>query len=195
MQKKVLTMMEIDDIIAEHKAGVSIWAIANNHNINAKRVDDIINNADHVERYVNVGLTDTQKRIVKHHYLRGEGINVLMQKAGADAWSVMEYLESEVFDAYRVREHIDEIKNMYYAGYDASETALRYNVTIRTAKAVYASFAKKDMTVDYLSGISLDELSEMYEMDVDTIANTVRRTVDRTLKMEVLKNEKQNNNI
>lgn len=195
MQKKVLTMTEIDDIIAEHKAGIAISTIASEHGINIKRVDDIVHNADHVERYVNVGLSDYQKRIVKHHWLRGDGIRVLMDKSGADAWSVMEYLESEVFDAYRVREHIDDIKNMYYAGYDADVTALRYNVTPRTIKSVYASLAKKDITVDYLSGISLSELSEMYDMDVDTITAVIKKTVDRTLKMEVLKNEKQNNNI
>lgn len=172
MKKKVLSSVEVNDILEELKDGVAVDKIATAHNVSRERIREIRDNSDTAAiAALGTNLSTEQKKLIKQMYSKDccTVAEVVAAVGVQHAWAVMEYCESPIFDDKRVRYKIKDIIKMYFQGYENQEIADYYNVKLSTVQKITTRARNEAVLKDYKDGVPIWHLLDMYNMDAEEL--------------------------
>lgn len=180
MKKKVLSKMEVEDILEELEQGVAVDKIATAHNVSRERVREIRDNSDTAAvAALGTNLSTEQKKLIKQMYSKDScTVAEVVAAVGMQyAWATMEYCESLIFDDKRVRYKIKDIIKMYFQGYENQEIADYYNVKLSAIQKITTRARNEAILHDYKSGVSVWNLLDMYDMDTEELQTLLCKMV------------------
>ena len=180
-----LSRLEIEDIITDLREGKSMKKIAEEHDISDTRVADIRDSVDDVAEmaHIHSKLTTEQKKKIKQMYSENvPQLEIAKQLNIKDVFSVMEYCDSVANDKHRINNSYRDICLAYHAGCDKDDIAKMYNISPASASGICTQLRNKDILQDYKSGITADELIDMYDLDADELSKIICSQVRREIK-------------
>ena len=185
MKKKVLSSVEVNDILEELENGVAVDKIAAAHNVSRDRIREIRDNSDTAAvAALGANLTTEQKKLIKQMYSKdsctvAEVVNAVGMQ---HAWAVMEFCESSIFDDKRLRYKIKDVIKMYFAGYENQEIADFYNVKLSAIQKITTRAKNEAILKDYKDGVSVWNLLDMYDMDTEELQTLLCKMVRLEVK-------------
>ena len=180
-----LSRLEIEDIIDALKEGKSMKKIAEEHDISDMRVAAIRDSVDDVAEmaHIHSKLTATQKKQIKQMYSENvPQMEIARRLDIKDVFSVMEYCDSVANDKHRINNNYASICLAYHQGWDKDDIAKMYNISPASASGICTQLRNKDILQDYKSGITADELIDMYDLDADELSKIICSQVRREIK-------------
>ena len=184
-RSRKLSRLEIEDIIEDLKGGKSMKQIAKEYDISDTRVADIRDSVDDVAEmaHIHSKLTTEQKKKIKQMYSDNVPQLEIARRLGIkDVFSVMEYCDSVANDKHRINSSYSSICLAYHQGWDKDDIAKMYNISPASASGICTQLRNKDILQDYKSGITADELIDMYDLDADELSKILCSQVRKEVK-------------